>query len=186
MIHENNKLSYSEGKADGTFKTKREACYAAYRSSKEPLTDREVSQMIGERERNGASPRINEMLEDGLAREVDSVICPDTGKRVRRCVVVQEFFPRPSGGSDKSYSKANKHLAMVKGMLPKEAGFYWYGREPGDTPKVVEVVEVWGSTLMVPRMRLTVPEMTGFWSTRLNDPEYGMTEDPTQGDTPTE
>lgn len=52
-----------------------------------PLTDREITETMGFRERNAVSPRVTELIEAGLLVEHDSVRCPVTGKTVRRVTV---------------------------------------------------------------------------------------------------
>ena len=58
-----------------------------------PLTDREVKELGGFSDLNECRPRISEMLKplgDGeiaMLKEFDSVVCQETHKLVRRCII---------------------------------------------------------------------------------------------------
>ncbi len=49
-----------------------------------PLTDREVCELLGSDDLNAARPRITELIDDGVLKEVESIPCPVTGRRVRK------------------------------------------------------------------------------------------------------
>ena len=47
-------------------------------------TDREIMSALGFREPNATRPRVTELIQLGILREVDSIKCDITGKSVRR------------------------------------------------------------------------------------------------------
>lgn len=47
------------------------------------LTDREVKNSLGFTDMNDVRPRITELIQQGWAKEVSEVLCPETGKTVR-------------------------------------------------------------------------------------------------------
>ena len=56
----------------------------AYDKSDTPLTDRQVVDIIGFRDMNSARPRITELVEEGILKEVDSIEDHLTHRTVRR------------------------------------------------------------------------------------------------------
>ena len=167
MIHENSTKSYEEGKADGTFGTRREQIFQVMRAEDRPMTDREVAHALGKRDLNYVRPRINEMVEDGLAREFGNVVCPESGKEVRQCIVVGPFFPRPSQAGKVKRKKGEVFLSEHK---PSAPGYYWYWDRMGfHEPEVVEV-SVMAGCLIVRAKKAVVSTMGGLWSQRLKPP----------------
>ncbi|HEY4360311.1 MAG TPA: helix-turn-helix domain-containing protein [Bryobacteraceae bacterium] len=47
-------------------------------------TDREIAKAMGFQHRSAVQPRISELVEAGLLREVENIKCPVTGKTVRK------------------------------------------------------------------------------------------------------
>lgn len=60
---------------------------SAYGEIVRPATDREIMKRLGFTETNAVRPRITEMLDRGILRQVDQVYCKVTGKLVRACQI---------------------------------------------------------------------------------------------------
>jgi predicted HTH transcriptional regulator len=50
-----------------------------------PMTDRQIQERLGLRDMNQVRPRVTELREMRVLREVGSARCPVTGRRVRVC-----------------------------------------------------------------------------------------------------
>ena len=81
MIHENSIQAYEEEQSK---LSKRAAAILQWILEHGPHTDREVMQGMGFPDMNNVRPRITELIATSKLMEVGDVICPVTGKRVRR------------------------------------------------------------------------------------------------------
>ncbi len=88
MIHEHSILAYWEGREDLIPKRTR-LVVGVLRNARGPLTDREVMTSLGFVDPNAVRPRITELVDAGIASEVDRVECPITRKTVRRVKLVR-------------------------------------------------------------------------------------------------
>lgn len=87
-LHANSAAAYSDGRID-QFPKRTAAIVRALRAARGPLTDREVMVALGFQDPNSCRPRITELIDAGVAEEIDSVRCPVTGKTVRRVKLVR-------------------------------------------------------------------------------------------------
>lgn len=85
-IHANSITAYH---AERDRLSARAALVLAWVRSHGPCTDRQVMAGMGFSEPNSVRPRITELVEMGLLREIGSVRCATTGKTVRRVDVPQ-------------------------------------------------------------------------------------------------
>jgi hypothetical protein len=58
-----------------------------------PMTDREICTALGAADMNYARPAVTHLIQEGVLREVDSVRCSTTGRRVRRVWFVGRAMP---------------------------------------------------------------------------------------------
>lgn len=83
MIHENSKTSYEDHKKSGRRDGLRISVFNVIRDSIEPITDREVMDILGENDPNNVRPEITRLKDDGLVCEGLKTKCKKTGKTVR-------------------------------------------------------------------------------------------------------
>lgn len=88
MLHENSVLSYQEQTERGRVKHYRETIYSILMKAQKPLTDREIMDILNEKDVNNVRPEITRLKQAGLIKEVDKTVCTFTGKKVRQTVVV--------------------------------------------------------------------------------------------------
>lgn len=79
QIHHNSLLAYE------TIDTseRNQSIYGVYENSEVPLMDREVMHKLGFRDPNAVRPRITEMIDEGLLKEVGKSKDPVTNRTVR-------------------------------------------------------------------------------------------------------
>jgi hypothetical protein len=83
-MHTNSQLAHETLRLDGTL-SKRSALILRWLFAHPGLwTDRQIAAQLAMPDMNCVRPRITELVARHLLREVDSVRCPVTGKRVRR------------------------------------------------------------------------------------------------------
>ena len=95
-MHENSLEAHASEVKTGNLGRRASLVLAVYAKSTAPLRDREVMSAMGFMELAKVQPRITELIGLGVLREIDSAICPTTGKRVRRCGLAR-VCPEPSG-----------------------------------------------------------------------------------------
>lgn len=81
MIHQNSVVAFH---ADLDRFSRRAREILEWITAHGPRTDRQVMDGMGFREPNQVRPRITELVESGALMEVGDIVCPVTGKRVRR------------------------------------------------------------------------------------------------------
>jgi hypothetical protein len=164
-LHENSSESHDIRKNSGDNEDYRFLIFCALRDSDCPMTDREVMLTIGEAEKNNVSPEITRLKEDGLISECDrKQRCSVTGRTVRAVVSATDVYVPRSRGSRRP--QIGKVCARIP---PSEPGFYWYGEvEP---MRVVQVARVLGR-LYVTRNSVPVDDLSGYWSRKLEPPNY--------------
>ena len=70
-----------------TFTERRTLVLGVYQTMQQPLTDREVKDLLEFTDMNAVRPRITELLIEGKLKETGSTICNTTGRNVRLCEV---------------------------------------------------------------------------------------------------
>jgi hypothetical protein len=83
-MHHNSQTALEKIAADGTLSQRAAEILRFFRAHPRAFTDREVAMYLRYPDMNCVRPRITELIERGLLREVDSVKCPVTSKTVRR------------------------------------------------------------------------------------------------------
>ena len=66
------------------FAARQQLIIGCCRAQNRPMRDREIFQILNLYEKNSASPCVTQLINAGVLFEFDDVICPDTGKIVRR------------------------------------------------------------------------------------------------------
>jgi len=87
-MHANSLDAYHEGRLEDFTKRQREILGAF--AQRVTLTDRECLAALGYADMNAVRPRITELIDQGVLREIGGTSCPVTKKRVRVC----EIAPR--------------------------------------------------------------------------------------------
>ena len=99
-IHVNSLDAYYEGRLEDFTKRKREILTALKRYG--ALTDRQTMTACGYGDMNAVRPRITELVDQGVVREIGETSCPVTKKRVRICDIAPkqspEFLPGFNSG----------------------------------------------------------------------------------------
>jgi len=86
-MHDNSLATYAELKADLNKRARDVLDFFEFRASKrDGFTDREVQHLMGFEERNDVQPRISELVDKKLLKEVGKRPCKKTGRPVRACV----------------------------------------------------------------------------------------------------
>jgi len=95
-IHENSIASFDENDRELIFSNREREVIAAFEDIGAE-TDRSILAYLRYTDMNAVRPRITELINKGVLREVGSVICPVTKKRVRVCAITppkaSEFLP---------------------------------------------------------------------------------------------
>lgn len=63
---------------------------AAFSKVGVPATDRQIAYSMGFHELNAVRPRITELLDKGILKQVDQIRCRITGKLVRACTISKQ------------------------------------------------------------------------------------------------
>lgn len=90
-MHRNSLKALQEEK-DG-LKTRCQKLVNAFEKVVEPATDRQIAYAMGFTELNAVRPRITELLDKGILKQVNQVRCRVTGKLVRACTLSKEQKP---------------------------------------------------------------------------------------------
>jgi chromosome segregation and condensation protein ScpB len=80
-VHQNSAKCYHESRHE--LSKRAEEVLSCYRGMKQPLTDRQVKEMLGYSDSNAVRPRVTEMIDMGILREVGKTVDTVTGKTVR-------------------------------------------------------------------------------------------------------
>lgn len=92
-LHENSTLSLQQQKASGRTTHFRRAIWDTLVASREPMTDRQIMDVLKETDVNNVRPEITRLKQDGLIAEAsEKTICSHTGKRVRRTFVCSTVY----------------------------------------------------------------------------------------------
>ena len=90
-IHANSLNAYYDGRADVFTKRQIQIIGALERTY--PMTDRQIMHALGYTDMNAVRPRITELIDAGVLREVGETKCPVTEKRVRICEIAPKEPP---------------------------------------------------------------------------------------------
>ena len=90
-IHANSLEAYHDGEL-GMFTKRQREILKAFRQ-RATLTDRECLTALGYSDMNAVRPRITELIDSGVLREVGETKCPVTKKRVRLCEIAPKEPP---------------------------------------------------------------------------------------------
>lgn len=90
-IHANSLEAYHDGELGAFTKRQREILKAF--AQRGTLTDRECLAALGYSDMNAVRPRITELIDSGVLREVGETKCPVTEKRVRLCEIAPQELP---------------------------------------------------------------------------------------------
>lgn len=91
-MHENSIAAFDENDRELIFSNREREIIAAFEDIGAE-TDRSILAYLRYTDMNAVRPRITELINKGVLREVGSVICPVTKKRVRVCKIA----PRNNG-----------------------------------------------------------------------------------------
>ena len=95
MSHENTRQSYRDSRRSGRPYSYRRKIYDVLQQRTEPLTDRQVIEILQESDVNNVRPEITRLKQDKLIEECGKGKCPTTGKTVRLIRLTrEEYFDR--------------------------------------------------------------------------------------------
>jgi len=90
-VHQNSITAFHAGAVHLSRRAKN--ILGVFRDIEEPMTDRDVAELMGFSDMNSVRPRITELCDAGLIEEVGSAKCKVTGKTVRKCKIEDHIIP---------------------------------------------------------------------------------------------
>jgi|ETNmetMinimDraft_25_1059894.scaffolds.fasta_scaffold07966_4 SOS-response transcriptional repressor LexA len=90
-IHENSRKSYRENEESGKGKTYRQQIVRLLKETGESLTDREIQERLGVKEKSNIQPEVTRLRQKGIIKEAGKTKCPVTNKTVRVVYINTEF-----------------------------------------------------------------------------------------------